>query len=404
MKKVLAMFVMLVAIATLSAAELDLSACKIYKNVAIANHITTFIAKDPRRDIAWINGWNLDLDSGSMSGTAAATSQTSVDFDRNGDAWVVTSAGLLHQYVGGESKLYTSADGLPANGKAQTIKVDRGNNKLVVGCDNGVSIVTLDDNENPVSFENALSNNGIHVVAVYGKFYLALNTHKAFVYDGSAWATYDTTNSTLNGQCEDGTVDEDGNFYIATAKSVGVLKVKAILAKFNCSTKVWSTIDITSITDSLVGACQIRADWNNQMWCVFGAQQIGAWFGGYLAKIDLATGAVEKSPLDGTSSKYTWLNQSTCGGKVALGLTVEGDIIIGANGAVVIGNGPNAVIPRLVPKVERDGIFQFAGRFNLMGRLEKSFSVKNSASGMSIMLYRTAEGKIVRAEKTLIAR
>jgi hypothetical protein len=409
MKAVLVTLLVVVAFATMSAAEINFSSgFKVYNNrVMVDDYIFGNIAKDPARNIVWINSMNLDLDSGGMSATAASSSQTSVDFDKNNDAWVVTLQGtIIHKYVSGAIKTYTSADGLPANGHARTIKVVRANNQVIVGCDNGVSIITLDANENPVSFDNALSNNLIHTVAAYGKFYLALNTYRAFVYDGSSWTTYDTTNSTLNGQCFDGTVDQDGNFYVSTATADMItLKVSDRLAKFNCSTKVWSSIDISAIADSAVNASQIRIDRNNQLWCVFPQKAVqNTWFCGYLVKMDLATGAIEKSPIDGTS-QYPWLNQSTCGGNAALGLTVDGNIIIGANGAVVIGNSANAVIPRLAPKVERGNNFQFVGQFDLRGRvLSKTFSVNNSASGMSIMLYRTAEGKVVRAEKTLIAR
>jgi hypothetical protein len=407
MKTLVAMLVVLVAFATtLSAGEIDFSKMTMIDLPTMANKaLANCIARDPvKTNIFWAGGRTWDVNLG---GTIASYGQGQVAFDRKHNVWgALGTRGLMRlDTVAGTEAVYGVSDGLPST-QVSSVVYDSAFNRLIVGTLAGVSIVQLDANENPTTFANALSLS-VHWVGVSGKDIYLVNSSHAMHFDGSAWTIYDSTNSPLLENCFAGTMDKDGNFYVATSGSGTTEVIKAVIAKFNHSTQTWDSIDVSAIDSGMTSADQICIDQTDQLWIVFPEDISGPYYGGYLVQMDLATRTVVgKSPINGTS-QYSFLDERGCGGEPALGL-YNGNILIGANGKIVVGNSANAVIYRLAPKVERGSSFEFIGCFNSRGQLVSKIPTfsnnKTLASGMNFMLYRTAEGKVVRAEEMPIVR
>jgi hypothetical protein len=119
--------------------------------------------------------------------------------------------------------------------------------------------------------------------------------------------------------------------------------------------------------------------------------------------MDLATGVVEKSPLNGTS-KYSWLDESAWGTAPALGLTDDGNIIICGRGTVVIGGKTTAVLPRTLPAQLKRESYAQVSTYDLLGhRIQQKTFSKNSVSGILFNVYRSPDGSKVVA-KQLITR
>jgi hypothetical protein len=397
MKKVSAMIMFLVALVALSSsAEIKFSSSDFeVTNVSVVkNRVLGFIAKDPVRNLVWTGHGNIDLNSKSLT-TGDIPGSRKVDFDKRKDPWFargdsglthkVLSSGLINRYL--------------VDTCCYFVYCDNENNQVVAGTSVGVVIYQLDASGNPVSSSIALSGT-IHQVFGFHLMKVALNTARVFItLDGKSWKTYDSTNSPISGNYCYGTVDGNGNFYVTTCKSTPTFRVISGIAVFDYVAQTWSRIDMSSVDDSVSGMSQVRVDNRNQLYCVFPVTQAarpGNPWSGWLVKMDLASGAIEKSATDGTGDN-PGLDETACGGEPALGLTEAGDIIIGGNGIIIVGNSGNPVLPRIIrSKVEYNFRFAPAKQFDVLGRLisKKTFSINQNqnSAGFYFSAYPTSKG------------
>jgi hypothetical protein len=403
MKKiVLATLFILVALATLSlsAAEIDFSSSKYnVKNLSMIKETVLGFAVQDRvnRNILWTGAGKIDIERNAYPGGGVGNSNW-VDFDKNGNGWFACSDGLKYKNTDGTLKVYTVADGLAAT-NCSNVLCDKDDDVLIVGNRGGLSISTLDGSGKPTGFLSPLGSTIHQIIRSKNgkKPFVAVNTQKVFVStDGKEWATYDSLNSTIKGYCHAASFDVNGNLYVTTSRTRPDLKMISEIAKLDCANNVWSTIDMSSVNDTMTNINQIVIDSDNKAWCTFpiaSAARPGNPVSGWLVKMDLADGTIEKSATDGTG-QTAWLNEKGCGNEPQLSLTADGGILIAANGVLIIGGSSSVVRDRFVPvtsKVEYEN-FQFTGmkQFNLRGQLvSRKNTFSNPASG--IYFFRTPD-------------
>jgi hypothetical protein len=390
MKKATLLLVLVAFVTMLSAEKIDFSSMRVVSVPVIKNTPLGFAALSVSGDTIWTGAGVLGVKKNGFFRFGDMRNSQAVSLDKNGNAWVASKDGLKHQYLDGTEKVYTKADGLSSN-YCEFVECDKENDQVLVGTDSGLSISKLDASGNPTTFTNALSVS-IHCIKHFKTEVWAANTRHLFHFSGGSLTTYDSSNSPIIGECSSLSIDNSGNVYVAVSKLLPNFSVTTAIARFDYAAGTWSVIDLSSVNDSMAGMSQAVLDVNNQMWCIFPMVQAarpGNPWTGWLVQLDLATGAIKKSAIDGTDS-LPYLDASGCGGEQVLTLDDHNNMVIIANGAVVYGGGGSAILPYhpvVMPKVENS--FSFSGMikcYNVRGQLisKNTFSIKDRTTGFYI--------------------
>jgi hypothetical protein len=398
MKTVVTLIVLVALATSLSAAEIDLSTSssklKVVNLSMIKDRVLGFAKQDPvNKNILWTGAGKIDISNNNFPGGSVANSKC-VDFDKDGNGWFSCTDGLKFRNSDGSLKVYTVTDGLAAT-NCNYVQCDNDDNLLAVGTPSGLSISPLGNDGKPTGFSSPLSFTIHQIVKMKnGKKFVAVNTSRVFFSsNGKDWTTYDSSNSSITGNCHAAAFDVVGNLYVTISHMRNDFKVISSITKFDCTNNIWSKIDMSQISDTLININQIQVDCDNRLWCTFPnarASGPGNPVLGWLVAMDLTDGSIQKWAINGTGS-IAYLDESACGGEPALNLTADGGIMIAANGVLVIGGNSSAVLPRLAVSTVERNIFSLVktNRFNVLGQLIHKNTFSKPISG--IYFFRTSD-------------
>jgi len=318
-------------------------------------------------------------------------------FDGKGNIWSVNDSGFS-RYNEKDSSLKTYKYPNLASYYATTVECDPTNLRVIIGCgadgarQGGMTIVSLDANDNPTAFTTIVGNQSIHKVGSYKQFVWAANSQAMYRYDGTTVKKYDSSNSPIE-NVAGAFVNVDGNVYVGCDNYYdSTAHFTTYVAKYDAASDQWSRI----VLPAAFNDCPIVylvVDYNNQLW--LSAK--------LFARMDLATGNIDSVRVNGTVS---WLNLNG-GTYAALGLTDDRRVLIGGYNAFVENTSGNAVRWNASTLRPIQSKAQFVGLFNLKGqRIVNNFSsfssVHSLSAGNYFVITRTSNG--IKAEKTAIAR